>query len=99
MKELDKAAKAYEKEMYGYTVKKTIVDTDCSNEQNIIDIHEAFKAGAKWFASLGETLEGYEVVGEEGWCEHPVPVLNISVEDFKFGEEVVVQIRKKGQIL
>ena len=30
MKELDKAAKAYEKEMYGYTVKKTIVDTDCS---------------------------------------------------------------------
>lgn len=48
IKTVDDAAKTYEKRMYGYTVGKDVTDTDCSRQQNIIDIDEAFKAGAEW---------------------------------------------------
>ena len=47
-KELEEASKGYQKKMYGYTVKDDIIATDCSNQQNIIDIDDAFKAGANW---------------------------------------------------
>lgn len=45
---LDQASKEYQRRMYGYTVKEDIIKTDCSNQQNIIDIDDAFKAGSKW---------------------------------------------------
>ena len=47
-KDLEEASKDYQKKQYGYTVGNNIMDTDCSSQQNIIDIDESFKAGAQW---------------------------------------------------
>lgn len=45
--ELDKLAVKYENEMYGYSVNlEDEMETDFSNQgQNIVDIHDAYKAG------------------------------------------------------
>lgn len=44
--ELDKLAKKYENAVYGYSVDlENDLETDCSTQQNIIDIHDAYKAG------------------------------------------------------
>lgn len=46
--ELDKLAVDYENEMYGYAVDlEDEMETDFSGLQNIVDIHDAYKAGCK----------------------------------------------------
>ena len=46
--ELDKLAVEYENGIYGYAVDlEDEMETDFSSEQNIVDIHDAYKAGCK----------------------------------------------------
>jgi len=64
------------------------------------DIKDAFKAGAEWMAGQGETVEG-DVDGN--WRNQEDVPYEIYVTsdclpqdtEFKFGDKVVVQIRKK----
>lgn len=61
-----------------------------SQDYCFLDIEDAFKAGAEWMAGQGETFNGYvsmkgkrSLIAIEGKSE------------YKFGDEVIVQIRKK----
>ena len=46
--EIDKAAKAYEEEFYGYSVEEELIENDFHAYQNIVDVDDAFKAGVEW---------------------------------------------------
>ena len=56
-------------------------------------IEDAFKAGAEWDRSQGETND--EVVFEANPGNTSCPMVLSSVDTFKVGDKVIVQIRKK----
>lgn len=54
---------------------------------------DGFKAGAEWVSGQGETIEG-EVVKDIN-NNLVVKAKGLSMKDVKFGDKVIVQIRKK----
>lgn len=55
-------------------------------------VQDSFKAGAKWMANQGETIED-----EVGICQDAemTPLIEVCPKTFKAGDKVIVQIRKK----
>lgn len=56
-------------------------------------IYNAFKAGAEWMAEQGETFNGFMSVSGK----RSLIAIEGSSQNFKFGEDVIVQIRKKEE--
>ena len=54
---------------------------------------DAFKAGAEWMAGQGETFNGFMSVRGK----RSLIAIEGSSQNFKFGEGVIVQIRKKEE--
>ena len=90
---LDEAAHEFEdKAISDYD---DIVVTEDGEERPVLKYNftDAFKAGAEWMAGQGETIEG-EVMKDinNNLC---VTAKGFSGKEAKFGDKVVVQIRKK----
>lgn len=58
-----------------------------------VDVKNAFQAGAEWMAGQGETFNGFMSVRGK----RSLIAIEGSSQNFKFGEGVIVQIRKKEE--
>ena len=80
-KKLEEAAQEYLITRYGIAIEPQIKD--------------AFKAGAEWIMQQGVTKEAeIEVHGGVGWLKQNTSVIDVP-DDFKDGDAVIVQVRKK----
>ncbi len=80
--DLDEATKEYAPDFSNDLTSKAAVEA----------VRDAFKAGAEWMASQGETIFDTIVIDGQGqrWITD-----NLLQGDYDCGEEVIVQIRKK----
>ena len=77
-----------------YSKTPFIDDSGTLHEEAVeLNIYDAFKAGAKWMAEQGETVEGEIVCAVAHPHENKV-IARVN-GDYKFGDKVIVQIRKK----
>ena len=88
-KGLDKAAEEYAPDLPSYISGSISIAPESRQ-----DLRDAFKAGAKWMAEQGETIEtsiqSLDIVGK-------AKILLTLNGEYNFGDKVIIQIRKKEQ--
>ena len=74
-----------------YKLESDFVDAHIKKNHRLPTFLDAIKYGAKWMAWQGETFNGFMSVSGK----RSIIAIEGSSQNFKFGENVIVQIRKK----